>query len=157
MTQTYDFAKISQKLHEIERIWTPLRSATEIIALLLGLVHNERMPMRSDIANNWVINVSNSTNFAFAFAIAQFKLLLLGILLPDGMGNKSVCTPLILFADGVSSLFPVDKIGLRLTPLKFIEWWIEALDFPFSAFKLFVNLKSLKKLKCWYVMDWITD
>ena len=25
---TYDFAKISQKLHEIERIWTPLRSAT---------------------------------------------------------------------------------------------------------------------------------
>ena len=25
---TYDFAKISQKLHEIERIWAPLRSAT---------------------------------------------------------------------------------------------------------------------------------
>ena len=26
---TYNFAIVSQKLHEIERIWTPLRSATE--------------------------------------------------------------------------------------------------------------------------------
>ena len=44
---TYDFAKISQKLHEIERIWTPgggraspappLRSATEYAGLNRGI------------------------------------------------------------------------------------------------------------------------
>ena len=48
-TPTYDFAKISQKLHEIERIWTgggahvpraPLRSATDILleCILLELI-----------------------------------------------------------------------------------------------------------------------
>ena len=28
---TYDFAKISQKLHEIERIWTPRGGASKIL------------------------------------------------------------------------------------------------------------------------------
>ena len=32
---TYDFAKFSQKLHEIERIWAPLRSATAGYLLLI--------------------------------------------------------------------------------------------------------------------------
>ena len=40
-TPTYDFAKFSQKLHEIERIWTPpLRSATALDRYVLCLSRN---------------------------------------------------------------------------------------------------------------------
>ena len=36
MTTAYDFAKFSQILHEIERIWAPLRSATDIVLMVTG-------------------------------------------------------------------------------------------------------------------------
>ena len=39
---TYDFAKISQKLHEIERIWTPsrpLRSAAEYSKIVICVLN----------------------------------------------------------------------------------------------------------------------